>query len=685
MRINTLVFFLVIAPIFASLPLLAAEQTGADRPLLSRAELSRLKKLDRAQVLAALGSFEDRGLSENQFVLQMGALFDARRVPGLAEALAAGNADAALAAVCRVCQPPKPAAGARSVSRTKRELANDVLVNRFTFYGETYQLPDDINWDHNPGTAHWGHDLNRFGYLDALTQTYLATGDTRYSRKAVALILDWIAKCDLGRCFKGSPYMFGSYLNNAGHCVAWANCVAALLPRGQVRPIELLRILKSLHDQLAYLEIVTNGHAGNWPVLGCRAMLDCAAEFPMLRDAGRFTDYAARTLASQIMTQVKPDGVQDELTPHYHRVVVNSLLAVVRPLRSLGRELDPVTLATLRKMVHYVQQTTVPDGSKQAAFNDSDPGSPGNIARELAALGLQDLLSPVEKLGPEFFPYAGVAFLRQRQDRGDLYLAFDAGPYGRGHQHEDKLGFWLFAYGRNFVVDPGRHLYDHSARSYYDYLKSTTAHSTIKIDGENQHSRGRRETWIPDKPLDLGWRVTKDEIRARGVYDLGYGPKNTISVIHRREIVFVRERCWVVFDSVEGDGEHLIESRFQFAPGKLLLDGGAARTDFKDANLSLHTVATVAFGDTHVEQGRENPRGGWYSDSYGKIEPAPALSMSVQTRLPWRSATLLFPWRGTLPPRIEFAWDGTSVKIRAPELGEARVECSLESFRNLRQ
>ena len=457
-------------------------------------------------------------------------------------------------------------------------------------------------------------------------------------------MLDWISKCDMSRCFQGTPYAFGSYLNNAGHSVAWTRCLTSLLPHEQVRPIELLRILKSLHDQVAYLEIVTNGHGGNWPVIGCSGMLDCAAAFPVLRDTGRFADYAGRTLASQITDQVKPDGVQDELTPHYHRVVVSSLLAALRPLRALGRDLDPDTLATLRKMVHYTQQTTMPDGSKQAAFNDSDPGSPGNVAKQLAELGLEGLLSPAESLGPECFPYAGVALLRQRQDRGDLYLAFDAGPYGRGHQHEDKLGFWLFAYGRNFLVDPGRHLYDHSARSY---LRLSEEH-----DGAFDHQDGRTRTSTaragairgsPTKPLDLGWRVAEGEVRARGIYDLGYGPKNAIAVIHRREIVFVRERCWVVFDSVEGDGEHLVESRFQFAPGKLLLDGGAVRTDFEDANLSLRTAATAAFDDRHIEQGQENPRGGWYSDSYGKIEPAPALSQSVRTRLPWRAATLLFP------------------------------------------
>ncbi len=647
------------------------------RPFLSRADLPKLKRLDRAQVLATIGSFDERGLPEEAFIRQTLDLLDARRVPGLAEARAAGDVPKALNAVIRACRGDRPAPGKSKAIATSRAVADDALDNRFSFYGEQHQLPVSMDWDFNPGTAHWGHDLNRFSYLSPLTQSYLATGDTRYSRKAVALILDWIAKNDVGQCFRGTRYAFGSYLNNAIHCAAWSDCLMTLLAADQVTPIELLRVLKSLHDQLAYLEVVTNGHAGNWPTIGCQGMLATITAFPVLRDTERLADYCARTMTSQIAEQVLPDGAQDELTPHYHRVVVGNLLSVIRSLRVLGRRLDPSTMQTLRKMVHYQQQTTMPDGSKQAAFNDSDPASAGNIRETLAGLDLQEFFSPPEGLDAECFPYAGVAFLRQRQDRGDLYLAFDAGPYGRSHQHEDRLGFWLFAYGRNLLVDPGRHLYDSSQRSYFGYLKSTTAHSTIKIDGEGQHSAGRRDTWIAKRPLDLGWRAREGEVRACGVYDLGYGKDNRIAVVHRREIVFVKQRCWVVFDAVEGEGEHLIESRFQFAPGALRLASGTACTGYDDANLLLKAAPTAPFADIHIELGQENPRGGWYSDSYGKIEPAPALSQSLQTRLPWRAATLLFPYKGTTMPEVTFRFDGRRADIRHSEIGDVRVECSL--------
>ena len=652
----------------------------APRRLYSRAELDELRTYDRAQLFGVLGSFDDDGYAppagppDEAFVMKAAGLLDPGRIPGLADAVAEDDASAVLDAVYGACRSQCRAADEHpSAAPNDVAHAEQILEHRFTFYDETHQLPPDIDWDFNPGTAHWGHDLNRFSYLSVLTRAYFATRDRRFARKAATLILDWVTKCDFGKAFVGSPYVFGSYLNNAGHCEAWGNCVRQLLPEGHVKPMELLRILKSMHDQLAYLEIVTNGHAGNWPTIGCRGILATLAAFPVLRDTDRFIDYCVRTLAVQIGDQVLPDGVQDELTPHYHRCVFYNLITALRSLRQLGRDLDPRTVATLRKMVHYIQQTTMPDGSGQVAFNDSDPGAVADIQTMLAQVGLEELVSPPEDLGPELFPYAGVAFLRQRQLEGDLYLAFDGGPYGRGHQHEDKLGFWLFAYGRSFLVDPGRHLYDSSEASYLAHLRSTRAHSTITIDGRNQHSAGRPETWIPKESAPLEWSVKDGELRASAAYDLGYGDDNAIAAIHRREIAFVKERYWLVFDRVAGESEHLVESRFQFAPCALHVDDSAAHTGFGDSNLLLAWRCAVGFTDIRVEEGQEEPRSGWYSRRYGLIEPAPCLKLSVRTELPFLSAVLLFPYRGTTPPAVSFMLEQDTVTVQSAETGTARI------------
>ena len=645
------------------------------RPLYSRSDLDRLKTFTREQILQTFGSFDERMHDKKKFILQTANLLDSARISGLSEAVKNQDIDAILQLVYTACQPQTHSKPSAEIDAETLQLAEDVLNHKFKFYTETHQLPETLDWDFNPGTAHWTHDLNRFSYLSLLTRAYFATKDTRFSRKAVAFMLDWINKCHIEKCFVGTPYMFGSYLNNAIHSAAWARCLQQLLPENQVEPFELMQILKSLHDQMAYLEIVTNGHAGNWPTIGCQGILQILSTLPIFRDTDRFITYCIGTFSKQIDQQVLPDGVQDELTPHYHAGVASNLLSAIESLQTLHRTLEDHTLKTLRAMVHYQQQTVVPNASAQVAFNDSDPESVPQTAARIEKLGLGNLLSPSEKLGPETFPYAGVAFLRQKATDGDLYLAFDGGPFGRSHQHEDKLGFWLYAYGRNFIVDPGRHLYDHSAVSFFDYLRSTKAHSTICIDGQDQNSRNLRDTWIAKEPNSLIFSISDGEVRAASAYDLGYGENNAIRVVHRREVVFVHNRFWIIFDRAEGTGEHRVDSRFQFYPGQLQQNGSQITTTYPDANLLLWSLAS--WNNVQITKGQENPRSGWYSPSYSRIEPAPCVTFSTTTSLPFVSATLLFPYKGTEKPMITFSRDGKIVHIENREIGKVQVETTL--------
>lgn len=229
---------------------------------------------------------------------------DPARVPGLDKATESGDPDAIAAAILAACRKDPESANEKEhpsgiAVHAKHVVADEVLENRFTFYGEAHQLPEDFSWDENPGTAHWGHDLNRFSYLPALARAFAQSGDERYARKAIDLMLDWVAKCEMERCFAGTPYVFGSYLNNTIHCSVWARTLESLIPSGIVQPIELLRILKSLHDQISYLEIVTNGHAGNWPTIGCQGVLATLAALPVFRDMDRLRPTSLKCLPTR--------------------------------------------------------------------------------------------------------------------------------------------------------------------------------------------------------------------------------------------------------------------------------------------------------------------------------------------------------------------------------------------------
>jgi hypothetical protein len=611
------------------------------RPTYTRTDLERLAAMPGEEVRQVLGSVDTTGLASGDLALAVRPLLRADLVEGDADT--AALAQAARADLAQRAPDVAPATDEQLAT------ADDALRHRFTFYGEAHDLPARIDWDHNPGTAHWGHDLNRCTYLGPLLAASARTGDERYRRKAAELVVAWVDDVDVTACFRGTPYAFGSYLNNAIHLPAWARVLTCAARDGGVSDDELLRILQSMHEQIAYLEVVTAGHGGNWPTIGCQGILQTLVLVPVLAEQERFVTHCVETLGAQIDEQILPDGVQDELTPHYHTVVVNNLVTAMTCLQQLGRELAPRTVTTLRRMMHYERQAALPCGTQQLAFNDSDPETVPQRGDTFERLGLADAV-PADP-GPEVFPWAGVALLRQRASAGDLYLAFDGGPFGRSHQHEDKLGLVLQAYGRTLLVDPGRHLYDKTQVSYLDYLRSTAAHSTIRVDGQDQHSRGKPETWVAREADDLGFVTSDQETRARGVYDLGYGADNAIDVVHRREVVFVAQRFWVVFDRVEGDGEHDVESRFQFAPGQVTLEGDAAVTAFDDANLWLEAPG---WEQRRIDAGQENPRSGWYSGSYNRIEPSPTLVLSRRVPLPWSTVTLLLPFRGSPRPAVEF-------------------------------
>lgn len=609
---------------------------------------------DRPQVFRLLHSFDHVGLSDNEFIQQALELLELpnatlETVPAHYRAFYAGL----------------PAA---ELSGNLTEAAA-ILKHRFTFTGETLQLPERIDWDDLPSTSpHWPWELNRFGFLDHLLVAYRETRERQYAEKAVELILAFITDTDIADSFLPGPdpaiwhlsvqkpHIWLSHLEIGFHIVAWGRALATLLPAlpDLLTPIELLRIIKSVHDQLHWLDIITpEGGHGNGLIAGAGCALRAMALFPALRDTPALAKVALGRLTATLDIQVLPDGVQHELTPHYHFCVCNELALTLEALTFLPVQAPPHFFETLRAMWRYVRQTITPDGL-QVAFNDGDADLGWWTRAGLERSSVQALLGDDAhtELTSTCYPYAGVMLLRQgnRFGRDELYLAFDGGPFGNVHQHEDALSFWLSAYGRSFIVDPGRYLYDYSNGSWYNYLISTKAHSTIRIDDRDQNSRAHPDRWVSHTPLPLTWAITPDgSITASASYDLGYGEEQ-VPVRHTRTIRFVPDPgFWMLEDVLDGDGMHAIESRFQFAIGDVHLENHIASTTFPDANLAIF-FATEDWDDARIECGQEHPRAGWHAPRLNVIEPAPALALYAHRLLPCRARLLLAPYRGTVIP-----------------------------------
>jgi hypothetical protein len=610
---------------------------------------------DRQAIFARLHSFDHYGLADTAFASQAMALID---LPD------ATTAEAVLVhhiAVFREVVFPDSLVGKSTTSA-----ADAVLENTFSFYGETHALGADIDWEHNPGTAHWGHDLNRFSYLNPLAQAWAATGDRRYAEKAVALVLDWIAKTDVCDAFvRTSPgggrpdksaHVWSSYLNIAIHIDQWGRLFQLIAHAPDlVTPLQWLRILKSVHDQLWYLDLVIPEAQGNWVTIGTRGQLATLSRLPGLRDTTALATTAFSRLTAATADQLLPDGAQYELTPHYHMVVIRNLDTALDAARRLPVPPPPGLQELFDKAVRYMHHLVTPDGLL-VAFNDSDPDAGPGILRQLSTPRLQAALGAdaAEERTSSFFRDAGVMILRQGSRHGaeELYLAFDGGPFGASHQHEDALGFWLSAYGRSFVVDPGRHLYDGSSVSFRPYLSGTSAHSTITIDNAPQQSRAARESWLDPAPQQARFAVADDgTVTATATYAHGYAGVSD-AVTHTRTFTFFpTPGYWQCVDQINGAGEHVVTSRLQFMPGTLKLGDGLAHTCYGDADLAVF-FAPAQWDAVTVRTGEQEPRQGWYSAGYNQIEPAPMLVFERRTALPFTARLVLVPYRdGQVPER----------------------------------
>jgi len=172
---------------------------------------------------------------------------------------------------------------------------------------------------------------------------------------------------------------------------------------------------------------------------------------------------------------------------------------------------------------------------------------------------------------------------------GDLYLCFnasDAGLNGRGsHGHNDALSIEVSARGRAFIVDPGTYVYTGDLQKRHEF-RSTAYHSTVQIDDLEQNTTDLHTPFVignEAKPRVLEWKTSDD-------FDKVVAEHYGYPVLHRRTVVFnKRERAWVIDDEFIGEGEHVYEVRFHFAPG---LDVKVRERAVEALGLSVSALST---------------------------------------------------------------------------------------------
>ena len=261
----------------------------------------------------------------------------------------------------------------------------------------------------------------------------------------------------------------------------------------------------------------------------------------------------------------------------------------------------------------------------------------------------------------------------------DHQLIFDVGPLGcpisAGHGHADLLSIQLSAFGKPFLTDPGTYAYT-AEPEWRDFFRGSAAHSTVVVDGRSQAEPGGPFAWreMPAARLRR-FSVTADADFADAEHDAYRRLPDPVR--HRRRVLFVKPRFFIVVDDLDGREEHGVELRFQFAPMVVTVDPelwarahGPGRHD-----LRIRPLASAPLR-AEVREGETEPMEGWTSPDYGRRQAAPVLIYRSVTRLPLRIVTLLLPCERPFarPP-------GLSPLLAGGRLAGLRLEETGESFR----
>ena len=521
--------------------------------------------------------------------------------------------------------------GDRAVMNVDLAFADRIVANTLKSCNVEEEFGDEINWELDPiNYKEWTWQLSRHPFWVTLGQAYWRTGDEKYAEAFVRQMRHWIENVlvpvgEDGNSWKDDAEM-GTDHTNCWRTIecgirmgqTWPAAFYYFLSSDTFTDDDVCLMVKSMVEHARHLTQWPRG--GNWQTMQANGQYHVGALFPEFKEAESWCEIAMQSLYEELDAQVYPDGAQIELSSGYHQVSLRNFVMAyaVAHLNDLPVPKDYVD--KLERMYHYDLYLAMPN-LLLPALNDGGQTDISTYLRggfkffpqrsdfEWAATGRAEGKRP-ETLSYAF-PYAGHFAMRTGWDPEDLYLFFDGGPFGYGHQHEDKLNIMVYAYGRVHVVDPGNYPYDSS--QWRTYVLSTRAHNTVMVDGLEQNQRGKpREEYVVSEPLPHTWISEEKHDYVAASYDLGYGPDRDQTVTHTRSILFVKPEMWIVTDIFRpsDDKPHTYEAMFHLdADDAEIGEDQLSVTSINaegESYLAIYAVSENAV-ETSIVAGQEEP------------------------------------------------------------------------------
>ena len=518
------------------------------------------------------------------------------------------------------------------------QAAERIITGELCSVGYFTKFPDtkSVNWDSNPTAnqyCEWTWQLSRHHEWRCLGRCYRETGDERYTQAFIDFVMSW---CEQATCPEKTNLWSSGTANRCWRTIEagirmtknWHYAIHAFYKSPLMTDHVLTTIFKSIWEHGYRLRNFCT--SANWLIMELSGLSHICMLYPIFVKTPDWTEYAFRRLSEEIDVQVYPDGFQYELSTGYHGTVAGNYNWIINTAKAMEYKIPEAVSKNLERTFEMYMKLCRPNGTTPDLNDGGQAGVKGACNMGVSYFPYRDdfrwfATDGKEGKAPDYtsvaMPWSGMASMRTGWGKNDIWFFMESAPFGKGHQHEDKLNVLMYAYGKDVLQDVGNYAYDTS--DMRKFVLDTRSHNCAMVDDMSQRRRPKYK-WEPDmikQRSDLKWAFTGAIDVAEGVYNEGYGD-SFVAVTHRRKAVFFKEGVngslpfALIIDRLEAeDGkEHKYSVSYQMNVQPYTVEAKTFTADFGDG-VTMSVIGSVA-PDVVVAQ-KEPLYMGWRPDHSG--------------------------------------------------------------------
>lgn len=460
-------------------------------------------------------------------------------------------------------------------------------------------LGNPINWLFNPTEdPEFTWILNRHEHMINLGKAYLLTGKEIYVEIFMKHIIGWIHQNPVP---SNITYEAATFFQKRGpwrllevglRVQAWCWAYMLMQRSRSLSKDFLEKFFYSLSEHADYLCEYLGDTEINHATMHMQGLFMVGVVNAEHSRSAYWRQVAVERLELCLLHQIDKDGVQVELSTHYHNYSIIFFGTSYVLAEKTGYKMSNWYREKLKSIATFTEAAIRPDGisspisdsnwSEEAkellgfiglAIEDEHYLGVGNFTETMLWMFGADAYKKYKNsMGSKglsshstSFPTAGYYIMRDERQ----YLFFDAAQMGGAHGHADILNFeWMW---KNQLIFSDLGCYTYEEGDWRKYFKSTKNHNTIAVDDMDQTPYLLSQKWGEPVAKPKLFRVLNNELYY--FIDASHDGYHRLEqpVDHRRWVMQLKSYdLLIIVDWVEGKGMHKIQQHFNLSEDALI-------------------------------------------------------------------------------------------------------------------